>query len=448
MKMKHILPLLFGALFFCSCSKELETVPETNALKEEGYTIPIEDVIASLETFMRDNGMLAQTKGSANEYIENYFTVSIPTTKADNSDGDALYAVNFKNDGGYALLSADRRIKEDIIVVTESGCISEADFDESDWLNMLSNSQDLSEDEFIELAESGTLAITDKNINAACLRYASGQMKTENLNDVKKWRVGSPCDPSGPGGGTGGSDDDSSNSSIIKYGPFIKTKWGQGNPFNLRMEGHLVGCVPVAAAQVVYHYRDTLNIEPIFADHQCDLDTIGTVYHYKTMNEGTIEAQEQISYFMLDIKNNSNMKIKNESGGIWNVEDCLNHYGFKNIHHDFAHFGGDNHDKRHLDAVVESLENQKPVIMLAFCMAWQRKWCGHAYVIDGYKKDNTGEYLHINWGWTGSQDGYYARGCFDEAQRYSIEESFDNNQDIDPEPSNFNITHYYVHYEL
>lgn len=324
MKMKHILPLLFGALFFCSCSKELETVPETNALKEEGYTIPIEDAIASLETFMHNNGMLVQTKGSANEYIENYFTISIPATKADNSGGDALYAINFKNDGGYALLSADRRIKEEILAVTESGCVSEADFDESDWFNMLSNSQNMSENEFIELVESGTLAITDKNINAACLKYASDQMKTENLNDVKKWRVGSPCDPSGPGGGSGGSDDDSSNSSIIKYGPFIETKWGQRKPFNLCMEGHAAGCVPVAAAQVVFHHRDTLNIEPNFAGLKCDMDTIATVYHYSNWGKlkeedseeesywklaGTDAAQEQAAYFMLDIKNNCNMTL-------------------------------------------------------------------------------------------------------------------------------------------
>lgn len=86
--------------------------------------------------------------------------------------------------------------------------------------------------------------------------------------------------------------------------------------------------------------------------------------------------------------------------------------------------------------------------MLAFCMAWQRQWCGHAYIIDGYKKDNTGEYFHINWGWTGVLDGYYARGCFDEAQRYSIEKEFDSGATSNGKPSNYNITHYYVHYEL
>ena len=74
------------------------------------------------------------------------------------------------------------------------------------------------------------------------------------------------------------------------------------------------------------------------------------------------------------------------------------------------------------------------------------KWIqGHAYVLDGYKKDNTGEYLHINWGWYGAYDGYYAKGCFDLTKRAGYEESVDygisGNDTVD-----FNFFHYYVYF--
>ena len=36
---------------------------------------------------------------------------------------------------------------------------------------------------------------------------------------------------------------------------------------------------------------------------------------------------------------------------------------------------------------------------------------GHAWVIDGYK----GDLYHINWGWHGDADGYYAKGVFETA---------------------------------
>lgn len=166
------------------------------------------------------------------------------------------------------------------------------------------------------------------------------------------------------------------------------------------------------------------------------------------MQKGTDEAKNQMGHFMLDIKEHCNMKIKRVSGTVGNVQDCLSHYGFESIYHDFAHFGGDKHDEKHLDGVVKMLEKEKPVVMLAFCIAgWPWEWCGHAYVIDGYLKNKEGEYFHINWGWNGIQDGYYARGCFDENYRDSIEEGLDSGE-ASCDPSNFNVNHYYVHYEL
>ena len=49
----------------------------------------------------------------------------------------------------------------------------------------------------------------------------------------------------------------------------------------------------------------------------------------------------------------------------------------------------------------EELENGKPVIYVGFSDEYGNG--GHAWNIDGYD----GDYFHNNWGWGGSQNGYY-----------------------------------------
>lgn len=171
MKIKHILPIIFGVLSIFSCSKDIETTFEISQPQEEGYTIPIEDALSSLEDFMIDRGMV-MTKGGFADYIDSYFTVSAPSTKAASTKENVLYAVNFKEESGYALLAADTRIQEDILAITDQGNVTENDFNEPILEKIPTDNDDLSVSEYDAMVESGALAAIDKQINKQCFEYA------------------------------------------------------------------------------------------------------------------------------------------------------------------------------------------------------------------------------------------------------------------------------------
>jgi len=46
---------------------------------------------------------------------------------------------------------------------------------------------------------------------------------------------------------------------------------------------------------------------------------------------------------------------------------------------------------------------------------------GHAFILDGDLCLPQGQFFHVNFGWNGRHDGYYAKGTFDTAQRYSTD---------------------------
>lgn len=52
---------------------------------------------------------------------------------------------------------------------------------------------------------------------------------------------------------------------------------------------------------------------------------------------------------------------------------------------------------------------------------------GHAWVLDGYYYDTDASLFHINWGWHGTADGYYACGLSDTSRRSDTDDEIDEN---------------------
>ena len=56
------------------------------------------------------------------------------------------------------------------------------------------------------------------------------------------------------------------------------------------------------------------------------------------------------------------------------------------------------------------LAEGRPVVYCAYDYSYWYGWSGHAFNVDGYKaSDNT---YHVNWGWSGSGNGYFALNAF------------------------------------
>ena len=410
-------------IILVSCTSEL---PLDSGERNGDFDIPLSDALSTLTEFLESENL--HTKASSIKdgrfYAKKWNAKS--GTKGSDTSPASLYCIDFSNNLGSAVLAADDRIPDKILCVTDSGKILPEDLDDAYTL-ILSNP---SSSQPFDDCDNYTIGGCDESFaNILLCRRALSADYNNAHSDINN-----------------GSRD---NVPLNKFGPLLHTKWGQSGPFNRLMNGSPVGCVPVASAQLIYHFHDSIEVDPWFFEKKCSWDTIGTVRHYLSSSYiGTEEAQNQVSHFMYEVKLKCNMQPSQRSGTASGVEACMQHFGFVDIYHDFAHFGGNAHDDKHLDDVIEMIKKKKPVIMLAYCMhGWPWDWSGHAYVIDGYKSDSTGEYLHINWGWNGVQDGYYAVGCFDESNRAGIEDGVDSG-DNDSDPSNFDMFHYYVHYEI
>ena len=230
----------------------------------------------------------------------------------------------------------------------------------------------------------------------------------------------------------------------------IKTKWGQGEPYNkITLEqygenGDATGCGPVAVAQLCayYNWPKTCTTAPYK----------GTEYEWYEMKKKPLakdvdkKYRDEISILMYElgkkqdadyiggeegtsVKSNKLLTALSNDG--WNYKTEVHHQNRAPDTH-VAWLG------YNYDYVVESLKHSKPVLcdgkdkikdkysFLGITLHTSYE-PGHFWLIDGYaecsctvtnKKTNetsmlNEKFIHCNLGWGGLSDGYYLSGVFD-----------------------------------
>lgn len=185
-------------------------------------------------------------------------------------------------------------------------------------------------------------------------------------------------------------------------------RWGQDEPFNAYtpvQDGRhtLVGCVPVAIAQILKYYNyptkgksfafysdnDGKVLKVNFDDWKPRWSEIKTNYADDTTPLETAPLSQMLTWISYGI--NANHGITTTGSSMTNIKHFLCNnllyssklYCHKNISAD-----------RLLGLVYKELDNHRPCIVESE---------SHAFVCDGYN----GDYLHYNLGWNGFCNGYY-----------------------------------------
>lgn len=205
-------------------------------------------------------------------------------------------------------------------------------------------------------------------------------------------------------------------------GELLETNWHQRAPFNIDADNGLAGCVPIAIAQITYYHK---------YPKKYNWDKI-----YKIP-----EGNGDFYYFIKDIRDKCGVEYAEDGTGstIEKAKKAILSLGYTgNIYSD-------------AQSVLNSqLHKKNPVYMQGFDAAHGSKRNGHAWVCDGYKNvkydaiatfipnpsdnrfrleeksnygfvacgvtlypNNTiegksyGEYFHMNMGWGGSSNGWY-----------------------------------------
>ena len=201
--------------------------------------------------------------------------------------------------------------------------------------------------------------------------------------------------------------------------PLVKVNWGQGAPHNDRCpvdvehgnRPSLVGCTAVAMAQVLSKWKAPAH---------------GTGKVTYTTGTHKMKISENLSEFVFDWDNmlpfygggkgNAAQKaavaeLMYACGVSVRMNYCTTASGAKLMSSHFEdHFGIDekcNIVTRHYFTKAEwdemmkrELNEGRPVVYSGYSLD-----AGHAFVCDGYNKEGL---FHINWGWDGSMNGYFA----------------------------------------
>lgn len=422
MKQYIIFTIVVLSTLLVSCTKNISLVDADKADKMDeclSYTVPFETALNSLDIFMREQGLISDTKGSINHLIDNYFIVNNPLTKSIGDQTVLLYAVNFVDEGGYALLSADSRIDEDILAVVEKGTVHENDFVLSNYGLTPTENDDLSTDSYEEMVESGVLAMSDMHtqMNHLCLEYARNEI--DNYSSSKngsnsgntsntttpvsyQWQIEEQVPRMLTTAWTQRTkDDDIFNKYCPEVGLFFKRKAP-------------AGCVCIAVSQIIayheYPYGLTCN------NMQIDYSEIKKIYTCNNIwDSGSEIGREMLARFCICVGAGCETQYHSIFGypwGFawpWNAKSCLETMGYKNVSWNLSY------DEYR---VLTSLNNGCPVFMSAIAGVV----AGHAWVIDGYIKRNyvssigtvtkTQTLVHCNWGWQGICNGYFTSGIF------------------------------------
>lgn len=202
--------------------------------------------------------------------------------------------------------------------------------------------------------------------------------------------------------------------------PLLTTKWNQYAPYNLSCPVHtsmgrcITGCVATAMAQVMYYHRkkstdkllkrilgyhrisgfdsSKITLEPIPKGAKIDWDNMLDEY---VSGNYTDEQAQAVANLMLYCGASVDMEygwhFSGSSSGL--VPGALyDYFGYKKS--EYIH--RDNYTDEEWESIIYGeLSEGRPIHYTGG---------NHAVVVDGH--DGNG-YVHVNWGWGGSSDGFY-----------------------------------------
>ncbi len=209
--------------------------------------------------------------------------------------------------------------------------------------------------------------------------------------------------------------------------PLVKTKWGQGEPFNNLAPAIKdgikapIGCVATATAQIMNFYQwpkkgsgsmsytsriHKLELSANFGKSAYTWSSMLDKYSWirggmnfnKRVNQYSEEEAEAVAQLMYDVAVSCEMDFDPYASATstYNSSQAMEKYfSYSAILLERNACTG----KEFRGMIKRELDAKHPLILTG-----SSKDTGHAWVVDGYDDNN---YLHCNWGWDGIADGYF-----------------------------------------
>lgn len=438
--MKKLIFLYLFASLLSSCVNDdklftayIDDFTSDNQHKSE-YNVSIEDALEHLDlaykTAMSDN--ITTRSECISRRVKSIQTLKAQDVLSQTRSNvipdleDLFYIVDFE-DSGSAILGADSRI-ESVYAILDETVLTAADFsntpatDSTDiksfmvnlikdaaLRNLLSEKKDT---EWVEYQDS--VLVFEKDIQPAIKRQSTDLITPITPQPNRTKLVTYQYD-------------------VRNQKPLLKTKWGQGAPYNNSCPLQTysttyhqpAGCVPIAVAQILFYNRTDRYIT--IEDKTFDYNLI-RVFSRELLkledSEPSEEAEHEIADFIYALGSYMHTNYGDAASGTsdYMAKTLFTYIGYQNAI--FTNFN------------YEYAQTMICDMHLPFYTHGERETAAHAWVTDGWSSyvtrsyileyDNAGRLIssdfvgatdrrnvHVNFGWTGSCDGYYPFDLYD-----------------------------------
>jgi PKD repeat protein len=296
------------------------------------------------------------------------YTISDVITKQ--KDGITTFYIFIFQSGGFVMVAAD-----DAVIPVIGYSVSEP-FDVN---NIPINAQD-----WFEQYSDQIKAIIDQQVDNTATKKEWTKILTGQFNDSK-----------------------------LTVNPLCSTLWDQSYPFNNSCPGgSYTGCVATAMAQVMkkWNYPTTGIGSHSYTDATYGVQTVnfasGT-YDWANMKDdystSTATQRAAVAKLMYHCGVSVNMQYSTSGSGAYSMDvpDALiDHFGYASTAE--IKYKSNFTNANWITLLKTELDAGRPIFY-----SGDDGSSGHAFVFDGY---NASSQFHVNWGWSGSSNGYFTVG--------------------------------------
>ena len=386
--MKKFIFIMLLGLLWSSCSNEEGIIPPSSPEKAASELRTTEEAIA-----LADNLFASRTEGTRAS-SRTVKAVSIIGSASGRSASDTLiYAINYADNGGFALVSA---VPEGIDII---GYADEGNFD-------------------VEKIEPGSnveyfLDAAKNYVSARGISIGDGPIINPGNDPIYKWD---------------------------RIKPVLAVEWGQNYPEGIYCPNKIAGCVQTAMAQMMSFLQAPTSISLTYTNHDIATQTLNwaeitkhtkscsnaesTVNSHLSSCKATLESHKALGRLCRELGHRNHANYYEDATGAYTYR-AYNTFTTLCPSKSFVAYKSFNSDFSNLYSDLKAKSG------IAYVDGGDKGGAGaHAWVCDGgedmqkitryLKYDGTYEdhvehnyCYHFNWGWNGLYNGYFNAGVFD-----------------------------------
>lgn len=424
----HSFSLLLLAISIVACTtKEIALDVNNESTTTEYSFVPINEALLRLNDFLNETQMLKTRSGDERSYS------SVVPHYSENESSPDAYLVNFDNDEGFAILGANSRIAP-IIAVVEKG--------NTDWDKLLPSQSGYEERlqsySFYDENDPDVLGpgIPADQLITLCVRGALYGEDTSPMNETK----------SGP-----------YTTEVLPLLGF-DYDFGQNVTYCHKSNNKFVtnGCASTAIAMIFAYNRcprmvvdthylslsdcnsfDGQGYEYIFSDDVIYIKpedyftNSGSIPSNLSYNEKlelltkidpTVTSNHNLQFIYANKQYYRRTRYQLTSGIFYTLSNIIQNWngtgtmpgavvnGLTDMGYTYVSKTQDDYlNSDQIATIITMLTANKPVLMCGWSF-WSLGQ-SHYWVVDGIRQNSSETLIHCNWGWEGSNNGWFASDC-------------------------------------